>query len=47
MKNFLEKSIIKAIVKVTGKGPHHLHEPSLKGKEIKYLKEKIHLKKMK
>jgi len=37
----LSNAIIKSIIKVVGKGKHHLHEPLFYGNEIKYLKKTI------
>ena len=37
MKNILVNLIVESIQKVTGKGPHQLHEPLFFGKEISYL----------
>ena len=38
MKNFSPELIVNTIKKVTGNGPHQLHEPLFSGREIKYLK---------
>ena len=41
MKNISADLIVESIQKVTGKGPHQLHEPLFFGKEISYLKNTI------
>jgi len=41
MKNISANLIVESIQKVTGKGPHQLHEPLFFGKEISYLKNTI------
>ena len=41
MKNISANLIVELIQKVTGKGPHQLHEPLFFGKEINYLKNTI------
>ena len=41
MKNILVNLIVESIQKVTGKGPHQLHEPLFFGKEMSYLKSTI------
>ena len=41
MKNFSTKKIVNSISKVIGNGPHQLHEPLFKGKEIKFVNDTI------
>ena len=41
MKNISADLIVESIQKVTGKGPHQLHEPLFFGKEMSYLKNTI------
>ena len=41
MKNISVNLIVESIQKVTGKGPHQLHEPLFSGKEMSYLKNTI------
>ena len=41
MKNISANLIVESIQKVTGKGPHQLHEPLFFGKEMSYLKNTI------
>ena len=41
MREISTKLIVKSIRKVVGKGPHKLHEPLFKGKEINFLKQTI------
>ena len=41
MKNISANLIVESIKKVTGKGPHQLHEPLFFGKEISYLNNTI------
>jgi len=41
MKNISVNLIVESIQKVTGKGPHQLHEPLFFGKEMSYLKNTI------
>ena len=41
MKKISANLVVESIQKVTGKGPHQLHEPLFFGKEISYLKNTI------
>ena len=41
MKKISANLVVESIQKVTGKGPHQLHEPLFFGKEMNYLKNTI------
>ena len=41
MKNISAKTVVNLIERVTGKGPHQLHEPLFLGREVNYLKNTI------